>query len=560
MGSVWAGLGGIVAEPGTPLAIALAILITITAPLADRFVIRRKRIDYRVLYNSKIGLNPIPQDIASTEADPRLRHLTTTVDRMSVAIIRIRNVGSFDIERKDFETPISCTFGRRVVWDARISEASTDDLHQRAKNNLVFFSDETAPEAANRREQPREPGNNLRALRDWLARRLSSSIEPAQQTPATELGPQWHGVRLTRLSLRRNEKFKLVVVLQEPEDAPAGEITKTIRVDGRIENGWFKDEKAQPRLTWTRLAVGLSVLLTGALIGTSLFGVITREPAHCASGEVQITGSSAFLPIVEEIADEYEKDCSGAKINVAPTSSIDGLDALRNARSDSAPDRAVFSDGRAADTAASEPPAPVALVTYAIVVNNEAGVHEISTADLRAIFSGEKTDWSQVAGGSPGPIKIVDRDDSSGTRRTFERKIAPGTSSGPLPMCDSRELSRQDAPVHCQAADTEALLNRVGTTPGAIGYADAGAAAREVAEDANLTVVPIDATRPEPDNVPRYRFWTVEQLYTAEPVSPDSLLGKFKQYMAAEPALGMLRDAGYPPCADRKATADCRAQ
>lgn len=556
LSSVWGNLGGIMAEGGAPLSIALAVLVTLAAPLADRFIIRRKRIDYRVLYNSKIGLNPLPahDSDSSAEADPRLLHLTSVVNRMSVVLIRIRNVGSFDIEKNDFDTPISFSFGQRVVWDARISEASTPELHQLTRENLAFFSEEKTSGKTNVPVKPtaKEAGN-LSLVRDWLARRLSTSLEPVRKPAEGNLGPQWHGVRLNRLALPRGHKFKLVVVLQEPENTPDGEITKTVHVEGRIENGWLRDEKTQRYFPWPKLAVGLSLLLTGALIATSSLRALAQEPTHCAEGSIQLGGSSAFMPVVEEIADRYEAECRSAIIRTSHSGSRDALGWLAERPSD---DKAVFSDVRAQEYAPILPePRPVAQMPYALVVNDDAGVSRLSTQEVEEIYSGSKKNWQDVAGGADMPIKVVDRNGNSGSRKVLAEKFDLPRSVAELPLCTSRTLAPGSPPLHCQTADTEALLDLIDRTPGTIGYADAHTAYREVEGGAKFKVVPLDGREPNLEKSPEYRFRTVEYLYTSR-LRPSPLLAKFVEYVTRE-APAVLRDVNYLPCADAKGNVRC---
>ncbi|MBB5155486.1 hypothetical protein [Saccharopolyspora phatthalungensis] len=81
--------------------LAVLAVVTIAAPVVDRFIIRRKRLHYRVLYNSKIGLSPIElHDGEVPPADPQLIRIARLVDRMSIVIIRIRNTGSFGTVRE----------------------------------------------------------------------------------------------------------------------------------------------------------------------------------------------------------------------------------------------------------------------------------------------------------------------------------------------------------------------------------------------------------------------------------------------------------------------------
>ncbi|WP_127934299.1 hypothetical protein [Nonomuraea polychroma] len=68
--------------------------------------------------------------IPSEYGPSQLRQVARLLDRMSIVVIRIRNSGSYDIDPDDFERPLSFTFGGRLVWKARVSDASTDKLRE----------------------------------------------------------------------------------------------------------------------------------------------------------------------------------------------------------------------------------------------------------------------------------------------------------------------------------------------------------------------------------------------------------------------------------------------
>lgn len=124
------------------LVLAVAALCTVCAPFADRYVIRRKRLHYRVQYNSKIGLSPVNlhDDRDSVRpADTQLLPIAELLDRMSIVVVRIRNSGVEDIDSGDFDSPPEFTFGGRVIWNARISEPSVESHRKRLKESLEFF-------------------------------------------------------------------------------------------------------------------------------------------------------------------------------------------------------------------------------------------------------------------------------------------------------------------------------------------------------------------------------------------------------------------------------------
>ncbi len=534
--------------------LGIAILLLTAAPLADRYIVRRKRIRYRVLYNSKLGLSPVELrdgNPPSAQADPRLLQLTRVLDRMSIVIIRIRNSGSYDIGPEDFADDLSFTFGRRTVWDARVSEASSDDLREQVRRNLEFVPSVDSPaEQTDSRE-------NLNTVRNWLARRLLKQLG-AEQPAAVDPDPQWQEVRLTRLSLHRREKFKLVVLLREPDDTAHGTITKNIQRRGRFhKDGRIKDEGEERAITWQRATLSVAVLLMGALIATLLLGSSGRgDSAQCSAGSLQIDGSSAFMPTVDVIARKYQNTCGDTKIATKPTGSLAGIAEL-NSQSQ-AGELAVVSDGEV--HAAGAQPHPVAVIVYGIVVNSAAGVDELTSDQLRAIYTGQITNWKDVGGRDMG-IRIVSRDEDSGTRWTFQNKLLSGAQEAPHSslQCDQRDLAPQAPTIRCVSTTTEDLLAKVNATPGAIGYADA-ATAKETAKQRKLNVIRINGKDPDVSNALRpgpggtdlgYPFWTIEYFYTQGSPIGRSMTNSFLDYLGSDPARAELRRAGYAPCVDK---------
>jgi hypothetical protein len=81
------------------ITMAIAAVVGIGSPFMDRLVIRRKRVQYQVLYNSKIGLTPDSFEPAdknhSEKAHPELRGLVEQLDKLSVMMFRGSQRGQF---------------------------------------------------------------------------------------------------------------------------------------------------------------------------------------------------------------------------------------------------------------------------------------------------------------------------------------------------------------------------------------------------------------------------------------------------------------------------------
>ncbi len=80
------------------------------------------------------------------------------------------------------------------------------------------------------------------------------------------------------------------------------------------------------------------------------------------------------------------------------------------------------------------------------IVSKKNKVNAIKISDMRDIYAGRITDWSQV-GGDPGPIHVFTRDTHSGTYDSFNALVMSGTPIDPSilakAVADSNEMSEK---------------------------------------------------------------------------------------------------------------------
>ena len=72
-------------------------------------------------------------------------------------------------------------------------------------------------------------------------------------------------------------------------------------------------------------------------------------------------------------------------------------------------------------------PVVIANDAIALVVHPSNPIEGLTKEQIRMVFSGEVTDWSQV-GGQPGRINVVSREEGSGTRGAFDELVMEKTS------------------------------------------------------------------------------------------------------------------------------------
>jgi ABC-type phosphate transport system substrate-binding protein len=187
------------------------------------------------------------------------------------------------------------------------------------------------------------------------------------------------------------------------------------------------------------------------------------------------------------------------------------------------------------------------------LAEDEANVFNLTAAQLRDIFLGTVTNWSQV-NGADLPIRIVARTTGSGTRRAFDQKVLGGGAEPPFSSydCVSKNAVPASPVIRCEVSDTSTLLQRVNTIPGAIGYAQLS----DAATYPNVEPIKIDGWDPNIGAVERgsYPFWTVEYLYTSGSPARGSLAANFLGYMHSTTSSDILRSDDYTPCVDRGQT------
>ncbi len=171
------------------------------------------------------------------------------------------------------------------------------------------------------------------------------------------------------------------------------------------------------------------------------------------------------------------------------------------------------------------------------VVNPDVDIDNISMADLKKIFMGEATNWSEV-GGSDQEIVVINRASGSGTRATFESAVLGGDK-----VPDSFKPQEQDS--------SGTVVSMVGQTPGAISYL-----AFSYFTD-SIKSLSVDGVKPEESNVETndWKIWAYEHMYTA--ADPDEATQAFIDYMFSDDVQGSLVEStGYIPVAGMKVSRD----
>lgn len=175
--------------------------------------------------------------------------------------------------------------------------------------------------------------------------------------------------------------------------------------------------------------------------------------AGTLSGNVATGGSTSMKNVIAALTEGFAEVEPGVTVSYDPTGSGAGI----TGATDKTLDIGLSSRALKADETGVTGTI-VALDGIAIIVNKDSKVEDLTVDQLKQMFTGEITNWSEV-GGDDGEIVLVGREAGSGTRDGFESIVD---------VKDSCKYAQE-------LTATGAVISAVEANPLAIGYASLSA-------------------------------------------------------------------------------------
>ncbi|MFD5440201.1 substrate-binding domain-containing protein [Streptomyces tendae] len=507
------------------VAAVLGLAVPVVAALWEFVLAGRKRLGYRVQLDTTI------RDSAASGPDTtvlqRMQWDGTNLRDPSVVLLRIENAGWSPVVAGDYVAPANDPVGIRIAF----------------------------------------PGRRVVGM---TVTERSPQVPPTFFVPGAE-GFETTGreVKLPKVILNRRAHYKVLAVLDREEGFTEPEFPEpevTAGVVGGVRGGNIKKTAYYPFASrQVRWLLASLILVSATQSAFTLAGTDeAAAPLDCAAGTLHLSGSTAFAPVLREAARQYERTCPDARIPLTATSfkgSVDGLDTLAAAGADARladgrglGDRLAFSDGPKSDGRPRLLPRPVALSLFTLVVHKDAGVEDLSLKQVRDIYAGTVTNWSQVKGNDV-PVHLVSRNPGSGTRTTLEQQVLDGRPLPAVTTPDCAGLDR-DRPGRCEVGGTGTLLDTVAATPGALGHSEVGAAAAH--DDVRQVRIDGYPATLEGADEGAYPYWQTEIAYTYGETPADSIAAGFLRYLADEVGKDIVRSKGHRPCAELDKPLLCR--
>ena len=152
-------------------------------------------------------------------------------------------------------------------------------------------------------------------------------------------------------------------------------------------------EAAQAFIDFILSAEGQAVIEANGYIA-----VVEDAPAYAGSaveGKVVVAGSSSVTPVMEKLKEAYEAINPNANIEVQQSDSTTGMNnAIEGVCDIGMASRAV----KDSEIEAGLTSTTIAMDGIAVIVSNDNATEGLTTDQVRAIYMGEITDWSEING------------------------------------------------------------------------------------------------------------------------------------------------------------------
>lgn len=200
------------------------------------------------------------------------------------------------------------------------------------------------------------------------------------------------------------------------------------------------------------VSMGLALIL---LAGCSSSASASASSAAADTGTVATDGSTSMEKLIGSLSESYSNANPDITITYNPTGSGSGITAVSEGRCDIGLSSRSLKDE---EKASGLEETVVAYDGIAVVVNTENAVEDLTLEQIKAIYTGEITNWKEV-GGTDAEIVVIGREAGSGTRDGFE------SITGSSDLCKYRQ----------ELTSTGDVIATVSNNPDAIGYASLSA-------------------------------------------------------------------------------------
>ncbi len=261
------------------------------------------------------------------------------------------------------------------------------------------------------------------------------------------------------------------------------------------------------------------VLITLSFVLTS-FGILAAEKA------IVLKGSTTVLPIAQPCAEVFmdqspniDISVQGGGSGVGIASLIDGTCDIGNSSRPAKEEEIKTAQEKGVEIYANI----IARDAIAVIVNPANQVEELTLDQIKDIYLGKISNWSEI-GGKDQAIVVVSRDSASGTFETFNE------------LALKKEKLRPDA---LMQASNAAVATTVATTRGAIGYVGLGYVTDKV------KAIKVNNTLPSKETVNDNSYPLARPLFMYTNGQPEGTIKEFLDFVLGAEGQKLVEENGF---------------
>ncbi|MFC8724512.1 phosphate ABC transporter substrate-binding protein [Streptomyces bacillaris] len=267
-----------------------------------------------------------------------------------------------------------------------------------------------------------------------------------------------------------------------------------------------------------------------------LAGLVTAcadGQSSAGGGGLRASGSTTVAPVAADAAEALK--AQGMNITIATQGgSAGGISQLAAGQIDIALSSKPISDeDRTAHPKADFVTTQIGSDAVGVIVTKpvaDAGVKNLTVDQVRGLFEGKITNWSEV-GGPKLDVFVYDKEPGRGTREVLDKYVYGEEKAPPPPDTDNFAI----------VGGNLETRNKLESTPGAVGPLSTGfVEGRE-----KLAVVTLDGIAASPENIASGKYPMNRPLYLITNGEPAGDAKKFIDYLLSDKGQALLEPHGY---------------
>lgn len=253
---------------------------------------------------------------------------------------------------------------------------------------------------------------------------------------------------------------------------------------------------------------------------------VTAPPAESPSelsGELTVAGSTTVQPLAERFAEAFMALHPDVRVSVQGGGSSTGVKSAGEGTVDIGAASREIQESELADF----PNLQIFVIArdgIAIIANPDVPVDDLTTEQVREIFAGNITNWSEV-GGPDADIVVVAREEGSGTRAAFEEMVMG-----------------EDAVIAATAIlqpSNGAVRSTVASTPNSIGFLSFGYL------DDSVQATAVDGVVPSAETAADGSYPIVRPLIMLTNGEPSPLVQAYLDFVLSDEGQAIVAEEGY---------------